>query len=106
MRRRARAEECARKHPRTSLDVTVASPRLLVRASPEDDSGTCLVLEPGNMAVASFYEGEVVVLGVSPKLRLPDSDEAMVWRKRFQTDLAQALGVPTADVCHVRLSDA
>ena len=106
MEKAHRAELIAAEHPRMSLDVHVSSPRIVLTANPESDVGTQLVLEPGNIAVATFLEGEMVILSVDRDVKQHGSDQRTAFINAVQSDIANALGIPVTDICHITITDA
>ena len=106
MEKAHKAEMLALEHPRMTLNVHVSSPRIVLTADPESDLGTQLLVEPGNIAIATFFAGEIVIVGVSREVRQHGSEQQTEFINAVQSDIANALGVPLADVCHVTVSDA
>ena len=106
MEKAHRAERIAAEHQRINLDVRILSPRIVVAANPESDTGTQLVLDLGNIAVATFFEAELVVLGAGREVIQDRSDQQIAFIRSFSSDIANALEIPVADVCHVTVVDA
>eukprot|EP01043_Picozoa_sp_COSAG02_P077413 COSAG02_NODE_16933_length_1042_cov_1.554613_1_plen_239_part_10 len=70
-----RAELVVAEHPSMSLDIRVTSPQIVVTGNPESDMGTQLLLDLGNIVVATFFEAELVVVDVDRKVLRYGSDQ-------------------------------
>lgn len=100
------ADRIAAEHPSMSLDVRITSPQVIFTRNPESDTDTQLLLELGNIVVATYYEAELVVVGVDREVMRDGSDQQTVFIRSLSSDIASALGVPVSDVCHVAILDA
>ena len=106
MEKAHRAELMATDHPRMALNVVIDSPRIVLRVDPEADDGIALVMEPGNLCLGSFFEGEMVITDVDREVRQHGSDQENEFINLFQADVATALGIPITDVCLITVCDA
>lgn len=100
-----RAEVIAIEHPRMLLNVDIESPRIILRVDPESTDGISVVMEPGNLCVGSFHEGEVVIMSVDREVKDHGSDKQVEFINAFESDIANALGVAVTDVCHITVAD-